>query len=180
MKGLIWVRVLVLAVPLVAGAAGRPPGWDAQLRTSSDEPVTLSRWRGRPTVLFYEDKNSTEQNAALKRELFARARYHGLVGRANVLGVANLHGLNFFPANLFALSAVRDAEKKDSVPVLVDWNRTLSSPPWNLPPESSSVVLLDDTGRLVHAWSGPLGRREIDEFFARLSALLQMEIGPPA
>ncbi len=171
--------VLVLvAPPSAAGAIPERRSWDAQLRTSSNEPVSLSRWRGRPTVLFYEDKGSTEQNVALKRELFARARAHRLFGRANVLGVANLHGLDFFPANLFALTAVRDAERKDSVPVLVDWNRTLSSPPWNLPPAASSVVLLNADGDLVHSWSGPLGPRDIDEFFSELSELLEVEIGP--
>lgn len=175
----ILVCVLVLAArPLAAGAVPERLSWDAQLRDSSNEPVSLSRWRGRPTVFFYEDKGSTEQNVALKRELFARARAHRLLGRAHVLGVANLHGLDFFPANLLALSAVRDAERKDSVPVLVDWNRTLSSPPWNLPVAASSVVLLDADGNLVHSWSGPLGARDIDEFFAELSELLNVEIGP--
>ncbi|HZJ53045.1 MAG TPA: hypothetical protein VFD38_02810 [Myxococcaceae bacterium] len=167
-----------LGMPLVAAAVPERPGWDAELRNSSNEPVSLSRWRGRPTVVFYEDKGSTQQNTALKRELFARARAHRLFGRAHVLGVANLHGLDFFPANVFALSAVRDAERKDSVQVLVDWNRTLSSPPWNLPPAASSVVLLDAQGKWVHSWSGPLGPRDIDEFFAELSALLNVEIGP--
>ncbi|HUM13769.1 MAG TPA: hypothetical protein VLT82_22670 [Myxococcaceae bacterium] len=172
-----WVGILT-ALPLAASGIPERPSWDAQLRTSSDEPVALSRWRGRPTVVFYEDKGSTEQNVALKRELFARARAHRLFGRAHVLGVANLHGLDFFPANLFALSAVRDAERKDSVPVLVDWNRALSSPPWNLPPAASSVVLLDADGQLVHSWSGPLGSRDIEEFFSELSQLLKVEIGP--
>lgn len=170
--------VLVAALPLAAGAVPELRSWDARLRDSSDTPVSLSRWRGRPTVFFYEDKGSTEQNAGLKRELFARARAHRLFGRANVLGVANLHGLDFFPARLFALSAVRDAERKDSVPVLVDWDRTLSGPPWNLPPSASSVVLLDAEGALVHSWSGPLGQRDVDDFFAELSDLVGVEIAP--
>ena len=169
---------LIAVLPLAAGAIPERRSWDAQLRDSSDAPVSLSRWRGRPTVLFYEDRGSTEQNVALKRELFARARHHRLIGRAHVLGVANLHGLDFFPASLFALSAVRDAERKDGVPVLVDWNRTLSSPPWSLPPGASSVVLLDAEGARVHAWSGPLGPRDIDDFFAELSLLLNVDIGP--
>lgn len=172
---LAWV---VVAVPLVAGAIPERRGWDAQLRDSSDAPVALSRWRGRPTVLFYEDRDSTEQNVPLKREIFARAKAHRLVGKAHVLGVANLHGFDWFPVKLFALSAVREAERKESVPVLVDWDRTLGAPPWSLPPGASSVVLLDADGRLVHAWTGPLGPPEIDEFFARLSELLDVDIGP--
>jgi hypothetical protein len=173
----MWVLILV-GVPLVAGAIPDRQSWDAQLRDSSNEPVSLSRWRGRPTVLFYEDKGSTEQNVTLKREIFARAKAHQLIGKANVLGVANLHGLDWFPVKLFALSAVRDAERKERVPVLVDWDHTLCAPPWSLPPEASSVVLLDADGHLVHAWSGPLGPRDIDEFFAELSGLLNVDIGP--
>ena len=177
------LSMMVLVLAGASPVAGGPPergGWDAQLRNSSNEPVSLSRWRGRPTVVFYEDRGSTQQNVALKRELFARASAHRLLGRAHVLGVANLHGLDFFPANHFALSAVREAERKDKVPVLVDWDRTLSSPPWNLPPAASSVMLLDASGTLVHSWSGPLGTRDIEEFFAELSALLNVEIAPPS
>jgi hypothetical protein len=170
--------LFLVVLPLAAGALPEERGWDAQLRNSSNEPVALSRWRGLPTVVFYEDRGSIEQNATLKRELFARASARRLFGRAHVLGVANLHGLDFFPANLFALSAVRDAERKERVPVLVDWNRTLSSPPWNLPPAASSVVLLDADGILIHAWSGPLGARDIEEFFSELSELLNVEIEP--
>ncbi|MGZ6080520.1 MAG: peroxiredoxin family protein [Myxococcaceae bacterium] len=177
------VRISLLVVgllggPLVAGATPERRSWDVQLRDSSNAPVSLSRWRGRPTVFFYEDQRSTEQNVALKREIFARAKAHRLIGKANVLGVANLHGLDWFPVKLFALSAVREAERKESVPVLVDWDGALGAPPWSLPVEASSVVLLDADGRLVHAWSGPLGPREIDEFFARLSQLLEVDIGP--
>jgi hypothetical protein len=170
--------LVLLAIPLGARATPARSGWDARLRNSSNQPVSLSLWRGRPAVVFYEDKASTEQNAALKRELFVRARAHRLFGRAHVLGVANLHGLDFFPANQFALSAVREAERKDGVPVLVDWNRALSSPPWDLAPSASSVMVLDDEGRLVHSWSGPLGPRDIEEFFAVLSRLLETNIGP--
>ena len=170
--------LVLMGSSLVPGPLPERRGWDAQLRDSSNEPVSLSRWRGRPAIVFYEDRGSTQQNATLKRELFVRARAHQLLGRAHVLGVANLHGLDFFPANQFALSAVRDAERKDSVPVLVDWNRTLSSPPWNLPPAASSVVLLDAEGNWVHSWSGPLGPRDIEEFFATLSELLDLDIGP--
>jgi len=175
LKTFLWVLVAV------ATADARVPGAErveAQLRTSANEPVSLSRWRGQPTVLFYEDRGSTEQNAALKRELLARGRARGLVGRAHVLGVANLHGFDFFPANLLALSAVRDAERREQVPVLVDWNLTLSAPPWNLPPAASSVVLLDADGSLVRSWSGPLGRRDIEEFFAALFSLLGTDIDP--
>ncbi|HSP18826.1 MAG TPA: hypothetical protein VLQ79_04885 [Myxococcaceae bacterium] len=169
----------LVGVPLVAGALPERGGWDAELRDTSNAPVSLSRWRGRPTVFFYEDKDSTEQNATLKRELFARAKAYRLIGKASVLGVANLHGLAWFPVNLFALSAVREAERKEHVPLLVDWNCTLCAPPWSLPARASSVVLLDAQGQLVHAWSGPLGRPEIDDFFARLAELLDVHIGPP-
>ncbi len=172
----------MLSVVLLGGSLGvanlPERHWDVQLRDSSDAPVSLSRWRGRPTVFFYEDQRSTEQNVALKREIFARAKAHRLFGKANVLGVANLHGLDWFPVKLFALSAVREAERKERVPVLVDWDRALCASPWSLPAEASSVVLLDADGRLVHAWSGPLGPREIDDFFGRLSQLLDVDIGP--
>ena len=146
---------------------------DAALVDSHDRPVRLAEFRGKPLVLFYEDRGSSEQNAPLKRALHDRAGHGPLTRAAHVLGVANVAAYDFWPVREFALSAIRDIERRDGVRILVDWRRALLAAPFSLPDAASSVVLLDAEGRWVHAWSGPLGERSTEEFFEALGRLVE-------
>ncbi|MFB1479184.1 hypothetical protein [Corallococcus sp. RDP092CA] len=173
-----------LTVTLAAGSAhGAAPDAepvDATLSTSSGARVQLARWRGKPVILFYEDKDSTTLNAALKAELFARGRARGLLESASVVAVANLEKYDFFPAREIALSYVRDEEKKAGVPILVDLKGTLGQPPWKLPTKTSSVLLLDAEGAPVYRHSGRMKPEEQERFFTALGALVGQDLSTPA
>jgi hypothetical protein len=149
---------------------------DARLRRSDGEPVRLSRFRGRPVILFYEDRHSLQLNQALKEQLFDRGRSAGLLRAVSLLAVANLEAYDFFPARGIALSYVRDAERKVGVPILVDLDGALSQEPWWLPSRSSSVVLLDRTGAEVFRASGALTPGETQRFFAALGGLVVRDL----
>ncbi|HYI00764.1 hypothetical protein [Hyalangium sp.] len=150
---------------------------EATLKSSAGVQTPLSKWRGKPVILFYEDKDSTQLNLALKEELFERGKKHGLLEAAWVVAVANLEKFNFFPARQIALSHVRAEEKKAGVPILVDLEGTLGGPPWALPKKTSTVMLLDATGAVVYSYSGRLEAAEQKTFFDALSRLLGMELG---
>jgi hypothetical protein len=47
------------------------------LRGSDGKEVTLSRWRGKPIILFYEDRHSTTLDSAFQEALFERGRALG-------------------------------------------------------------------------------------------------------
>jgi hypothetical protein len=170
-----------LTVSLAAGSAygsTPPPGpVDATLRTSVGEKVRLSRWRGKPVILFYEDKDSTTLNLPLKETLFSRGRERGLLNSAWVVAVANLQKFDFFPARQIALSYVRDEEKKAGVPILVDLDGTLGTPPWELPMKTSNVLLLDAEGAVVFRHSGRMKPEEQEAFFTTLSRLIGVDLG---
>jgi hypothetical protein len=144
------------------------------LRGTDGKEVALSSWRGKPVILFYEDRHSTTLNAPLKEALFERGRALGLLEAVAVVGVANLEAFDFFPARGIALSRVRDEEKRWGVPILVDLEGTLGAAPWNLPKKTSSVLLLDSEGRVVFRYSGRLGVKDREEFFRTLDRLLGM------
>lgn len=154
---------------------------DATLRSSDGAQTPLSKWRGKPVILFYEDKDSTKLNLALKEELFERGKQHGLLEAAWVVAVANLEKFNFFPARQIALSYVKDEEKKAGVPILVDLEGTLGGPPWALPKKTSTVMLLDATGAVVYSYSGRMDEGERTKFFTALSRLIGVDLGkePP-
>ncbi|NBD13796.1 hypothetical protein FOF48_32635 [Corallococcus sp. Z5C101001] len=170
-----------LTVTLAAGSAvgassPGPEALDATLSTSKGERVQLSRWRGKPVILFYEDKDSTTLNAPLKAELFTRGRERGLLQSAFVVAVANLEKYDFFPAREIALSYVRDEEKKAGVPILVDLRGTLGQAPWKLPTKTSTVMLLDSEGTPVFRSSGRMKPEDQERFFVVLGELVGQDL----
>lgn len=175
----------VLATTLTTGGVSaqepRSTPLDATLHSSDGVEAPLSKWRGKPVILFYEDKDSTKLNQGLKEELFQRGKQHGLLEAAWVVAVANLEKFNFFPARQIALSYVRDEEKKVGVPILVDLEGTLGGPPWALPKKTSTVMLMDATGAVVYRYSGRLEEAERKNFFTALSQLIGVDLGkePP-
>jgi hypothetical protein len=153
---------------------------DATLRGSDGKEVALSRWRGKPVILFYEDRHSTTLNSPLKEALFSRGQALGLLDAASVVAVANLESFDFFPARGIALSHVRDEEKKWGLPILVDLKGTLGAEPWNLPTKTSSVLLLDDAGQVVFRYSGRMNDQDMAVFFHALGTLLGRDMAPEA
>jgi hypothetical protein len=172
-----------LAVTLVTGEARaqQPSGAvDAVLRRSDGEPVRLSQWRGKPVILFYEDKDSVRLNARLKERLFALASERGLMEAAWVVAVANLQKFNFFPARQIALSHVQEEEKKAGVPILVDLEGTLGAAPWKLPMKTSNVLLLDEEGKVLYRYSGRMADKDVALFLALLAQLAGVTLDPGA
>ncbi len=149
---------------------------DATLKSASGEETALSKWRGKPVIFFYEDKDSTTLNLAFKDELFELGKAKGLLEAASVVAVANLKPFNFFPARQIALSYVRDEEKKVGVPILVDLEGTLGGAPWSLPTKTSTVMLLDASGAVIYRYSGRLGEEDKKAFFTALSQLIGMDL----
>jgi peroxiredoxin len=151
---------------------------DATLRNASGDKAPLSKWRGKPVILFYEDKDSTTLNLAFKDQLFAVGKQKGLLDAVSVVAVAHLKPFNFFPARQIALSYVRDEEKKVGVPILVDLDGTLGGPPWNLPTRTSTVMLLDASGAVVYRYSGRMGEPDKQAFFSALSQVIGVDFVP--
>jgi hypothetical protein len=149
---------------------------DATLRGLDGKEVALSRWRGKPVILFYEDRHSTTLNSSFKEALIARGQAQGLLEAAWVVAVANLEAFDFFPARGIAISRVRDEEKKWGIPILVDLKGTLGAAPWNLPKKTSSVLLLDGTGTVVYRYSGRMKQEDMETFFQTLGMLLGQEL----
>ena len=175
---MLTIALLAVSAPLAAKPNAGP--LDAKLRGSDGKEVVLSRWRGKPVILFYEDRHSTTLNSSFKEALFARGKAQGLLDVAWVVAVANLESYDFFPARGIALSHVRDEEKKWGIPILVDLKGTLGASPWNLPTKTSSVLLMDGNGQVVFHYSGRMADKDMDAFFQALGGLLGRDMAPGA
>jgi predicted transcriptional regulator len=146
---------------------------DARVWTSAGREVRLSQFWGKPTVLIHEGRSATELNRNLKDALWRRAHEPGVdPTAAQVLGVAALSELDWFPARALAERAVRERERKVGIPVLIDWKGALSAAPWGLQRATSSVVVLDGRGQVVFRASGALNDEQIQHVFQLLETLI--------
>lgn len=153
--------------------AASPAGFlDVHLENADGEAVALHPLLGKPTIVFYEERDSTSLNQPLKDELFKRGKKENLLDAVQVVAVADLEGYNWFPARNFALKGVRDAQTKAGIPVYVDWSGTLRGAPWKLKEKTSNVVLLDSNGDLALKLDGKVDEKMQRQLFDALGAML--------
>ncbi len=145
---------------------------DGTIETSSGRTIRLATLWGKPTVLFYEDRDSTQVNQHVKDALTARGQQTGLAKAVSVVAVANVQSFNFFPARNFVLAAVRVIEKRFNLPVYLDFQGSLTLAPVGFPAKGSTVVVLDAAGLSRHEWRGALTKADLDQLFSTLEALI--------
>lgn len=151
----------------------RVPLGSTRLVSTSGEVRPLAVYAGRPVVLFYEDKDSASLNEPLKLALLD-ADGHPTAAAAGVhlLAVANVSAFDFFPARGIATRKLRNLEETRHMPILIDWHGDLSRPPWNLPANDSTVVILDAQGQTVFRRSGRLDANARAEVLATVRELV--------
>ncbi len=165
------------ASPLAAQAAPTPlRAAHAALETSAGDPVDLTALLTKPTVIFYEDRDSTKLNQHVKDALFERGKALGLLNSAAVIAIANVKEWNWFPARNFVLKAVRDIEAKVHIPIYLDFSGDMTAPPWSLPSKSSTVLVLNANTEPVLLLKGRLNAGEVEKLFSTLAEV----VTPPA
>ena len=169
----VTVNSMVVAV-LMVGSAAQGAAMDARVSNTRGQSVWLAQKWGKPTVLFYEDKDGTFQNQALKDALFQKGKETGLLRAVSVVAVANVRAFDWFPAKNFVVAAVKDAEEKSGIPVYIDWTGALSAKPWSLDADGSTVLVVDSAGeKVLFSKHGKLTAEEIDQVFELLGSLVE-------
>lgn len=168
MKATRWV-VVGAAVAAVTAHAQAP--LEATVETSSGKPQRLTALWGKPTVLFYEDRDSTKLNQHVKDALFKAGQEKGLLGAVGVVAVANVAGFDWFPARHFVLDAVRAIEKDVRIPVLLDFRGAMAKAPWGLSATSSTVLVVDPSGVQRLKFEGRLSDADVARLFEALEKM---------
>jgi hypothetical protein len=155
---LIALPGLAKGLPLLGAVT---PAVQVQSVDGKREP--LQPQAGLPTLIFYEGRDSKKQNQELKRKLkrlvdSIGGDYHG---RIQLLPVANLEGLDFWPVRNFVENAVRSESRRIGAEIYCDWHGEMREK-LQLKPDLSSVILLDRNGMVIFAAEGSidLGEQE--------------------
>ncbi len=155
--------------PVAAPVAPAPPTLplapEFALEGTSGQTRRLRDYRGRVVILIYEDRDSNQQNDALKRELAEHARAQDLTRDVAVVPVANLSSYDFWPASGFARDAVVDIARQQGMEILIDWSNSMSGA-YRFRPSTSYVMVLSREGRVLFRHAGTLPSRERMRFFS--------------
>lgn len=110
---------------------------------------------GKNTVIFYENKDVTTQNRALKAALSNQKKSEGYGENVRVIAVADVSAWNFWPAKGFVQDAIRGEEKKAGHPIYLDWTGAFGKA-FRVDKNASNVVLVGPDGRVKVSHAGPV------------------------
>lgn len=138
------------AAPSLGGA--RP---DVSFVDAWDRALVLPKTSGKPVLLVYEDKDSANQNLALKNELSSLARGDAYKNRVVLLAVADVSGYDYWPARGFVRDAIRSESVKLGTPIYCDWDGRVRDT-LALEAKRSNVVFYGKDGRVLFSHAGTL------------------------
>jgi hypothetical protein len=162
-----------LLAPMLA-SAGETDFFDAKVTKSSGQPTKLSKFWGKPTIVFYEHPDSLQVNQAAKQELKRLGEVYQLRDLVGTVAVIDLEELNWWPARGFALDAMQKQEKKVRIPVLADLTGELRKSPWRLNAKASTILVISPRGELLFRNTGPCEGEQFEELKATLRGLLNV------
>jgi hypothetical protein len=136
-----------------------------------DRSDDIGRYRGMPTLLVYEDKDSAQTNIVLKRELGDLAKGDRYKRSISLIAMADVSSYDYWPARGF----VKDAIKKESVAqatlIFCDWNGSVRNA-LGLRAHASNIVLYGRDGAILFSHVGALSA----ERRAELIGLLRRQV----
>lgn len=164
--------ILCFALGGTADALPRPgtTAPRARVHDVAGRAVRLDRLRGKPVLIVYESRESSEQNQALKDRLSRLARGGRYRSRVHLLPVASVEAFDYFPIRGLVESSIAAESERIGTAIYCDWDGSFRRA-LTLSPERSSVVLVARDGRVIFAYEGALTRRAQD----RLVELLTRE-----
>lgn len=171
---LVALVLLALAVPAWGQDATAPRGAPVEfaLEETSGATRTVSEARGRIIALFFEDREHTEDNHALKLTLHQYIVDNGLSDRMRIYAVADVHAIPDVVRDV-ARTAIRAIASEYGIQILLDWDGVLLAPPFSMAAGAANVALLDREGRIAWRHAGAFGEAETSDFFRALRRLLR-------
>jgi hypothetical protein len=160
------------AGPAVVPADARGAPTDFSLEETSGTTRTLTEARGRVIILFYEDREHTEDNVELKRELHQYIADNHLEEQVRVYAVADVHSIPGAIRDM-ARAVIRAIASEYGIQILLDWEGALLASPFSMTAGAANVVLFDTAGRVAWRFVGELGPADDTAFYRALRHLLR-------
>lgn len=153
----------------VIATPGAPVDFD--IEETSGTMRNLRDLRGRIVVIWYEDREHTETNYALKLELHQFVVDNHLEHDLTTYGVANVAGVDGMVRDL-ARSAIRAMADRYGIQILLDWDGVLQRAPFDCADHEANFVLVDRQGRIRYHHTGEMMGSHRTEMYRVLRRLI--------
>jgi hypothetical protein len=166
----LFVGLLLLAPGLHAQTdAGTPVPVDATMETMrTSGTLTLSAERGhRVVVLFYEDRDHIDTNAAFKGDLEQFVIDNHLEDRVVTYGVANLADVGMVP-HAFVRQMIAPLLERLRSDILLDWDGVMRRDPFSFATAATTCAIIDRTGAITYRYTGAMDEAHRRSFYSAL------------
>ncbi|MFO0757134.1 MAG: hypothetical protein U0359_11630 [Byssovorax sp.] len=166
------------AVPLLAPADARALIQEGERAPSAQVPdvdgklFDLRAARGKPVLIVYEDRDSANQNAALKSDLGKLAKGDAYRSKVALAAVADVSSYDFWPARGFVIDAIREESKKQGTTIYCDWSGSFRKA-LKLRRGVSSVILFSRDGETLFATEGPVSKEGREKLIRLLKSQVE-------
>ena len=172
---IILVALACLIIAALTMADGLKVGLDApffNIKSGSDEQLTLDIVKGKIIVIFYETKDVSEKNRKLKSEL--NKSYHELT-ETQKTSIVRLLVINcssaFWPISEIWKSKLRENTRKEGLKIFGDWDGKMHST-YRMKDKESNFVIVDKKGIIRYFSSGKIEDNEIVKIKELLKELI--------
>lgn len=159
----------------VITAPGEPVDFD--IEETSGVSRNLRDLRGRVVIVWYEDREHTDTNYALKLELHEFIVDNHLTNDITTYGVANLAGVDGVIRDL-ARTAIRAMAQRYGIQILLDWEGLLAQAPFSCADHDANFVLVDRQGRIRYRHTGEMMGANRTEMYRVLRRILHETASP--
>lgn len=166
----------IMAVVVMGATANALPKTGAARPTLTladawDRTYDLARAKGMPLLVVYEDKDSANQNDALKRELATLGKGDAYKKKIALVAIADVSAYDYWPARGFVKDAIQSESEKQGTTIYCDWSGGARLA-LGLERGASNVVLYDKDGKVLFAHAGPVPEARRAELIALLKAAM--------
>lgn len=142
---------------------------DARVEDVDGKSVTVKSLKGKTTLLYYEGKDSAEQNAALKTEIAKLRATEAYKPALRVAAIGDVHEYDYWPVKGIVKDKIREESKARGIPIFCDWDGSFATK-MGLRRGVSNVILLSDDGRVLFAYAGAVKGQAKADLLSKLRA----------
>lgn len=157
----------------LSSAGGIEPGAtapDFQLVSGDGRELGAEQIKGKVGVVFYETRDTVEQNRAFKKEL-GQFLDRAPVARAQVMVLAVINcSLAAWPVTAIWRAKLRENSEKEGLTIYGDWDGKMAAA-YAMKADCSNIVIIDTRGMVRYRFAGPMGDEEIRSLLALVERL---------
>lgn len=142
---------------------------DARVEDVDGRAVNLKSLKGKPLVLFYEGKESADQNKALKDEIAKLAKTEPYRASLRLAAVGDVSDYDYWPAKGIVKDKIREESSRRGMPIFCDWDGSFRSK-LKLRRGVSNVLLIGADGRVLFTFAGAVKGAAKAALLSRLHA----------